>query len=489
MKRIIFPFLLIAILFPIGLLKITAMSSDSLSPSLALLGGGAKWAAGNGSQALFVNWKDNWLAHHSTDGADWQWASWITSNMDAWRYTISSVLFQYDFDVEFAADIPENLDGYDLVVLSAVYAIEPKHSQSMREYISNGGGVVLLKGAPCHFAVCDKDHWTTTDLSSIQDWFGASRYANTNGDAIVTIGNPFGTGILNGATLVEDVGPSAAAIIQINETAQIVAEWESGEICAFTYEFGLGRVYYQAAYDVLSDDTSPPPEPPPPPPPPDSEVTVRVIPEVVDLGVGSVVGEEFTVAVAIENVWSLMGFDVKFSWDDTYLEYVEHTRTIPIEDFPEPIPPSPYAGILHEPTLHLMDEAYDDWHWCAAATLGNSFTGNGTLFTITLRVKNQLDSPVATYLVINSSDLASPNGGVIEHEVIHGLVMIPGLSSGYLGDIDDDGDVDIYDIVLLSDAYGLDVGDPEYNPKCDLDEDHRVYIFDIVIASENYGKS
>lgn len=486
MKRVIFPLLLIAILFSIGLLKFTTMSSDSLPPSLTLLGGGAKWAAGNGSQALFVNWKDNWLAHHSTDGADWHWGSWITSNMDDWRYTISSTLLQYGFDVEFAADIPETLEGFDVVVLSAYYAIEPQHNQQMREYISNGGGVVLLKGVPCFFPAYDKDLWTTTNLRSIQDWFGASRYANTNGDAIVTIGNPFGTDILDGFTLIEDVGPSAAAIIELNETAQIVAQWESGEVCAFSHEFGLGRVYYQAAFDVLSDDTSPPPEPPPPP---DSEVTVRVIPEVVDLGVGSVVGEEFTVAVAIENVWSLMGFDVKFSWDDTYLEYVEHTRTIPIEDFPEPIPPSPYAGILHEPTLHLMDEACDDWLWCAAATLGNSFTGNGTLFTITLRVKNQLDSPVATYLAINSSDLASPNGGVIEHEVIHGLVMIPGLSSGYLGDIDEDGDVDIFDMVILSDAYGSGVGEPGYNPKCDLDEDDRVCIFDIVIASENYGKS
>jgi len=219
-----------------------------------LLGGGAKWAAGNGSQALFVNWKDNWLAHSQTDGTDWHWGPWVESNMDDWRYTISSVLFQYDFDVEFAADIPDNLDGYDLVVLSAYYAIEPKHNQLMRDYISEGGGVVLLTGAPCLFPVYDKDLWTTTDLTSIQDWFGASRYVNTRGDAVVTINNPFGTSMVNGTTLIEDVGPSAAAIMQINEAAQVVAKWESGEICAFTFEFGQGRVYYQAAYDILYAD-------------------------------------------------------------------------------------------------------------------------------------------------------------------------------------------------------------------------------------------
>jgi hypothetical protein len=146
------------------------------------------------------------------------------------------------------------MDGFDLVVLSACYAIEPKHIQPTREYISNGGGILLLKGAPCFFPEYNKDHWTTTDLSLIEDWFGARCYVNTRGDAIVAMDNPFGTTLANGTTLIEDVGPSAAAITQINETAEIVAEWETGETCAFAYEFGRGRVYYQAAYEVLQAD-------------------------------------------------------------------------------------------------------------------------------------------------------------------------------------------------------------------------------------------
>ena len=43
----------------------------TLPSSLVLLCSGAKWAAGNGSRALFVDWYDNWLAHHLTDGANW----------------------------------------------------------------------------------------------------------------------------------------------------------------------------------------------------------------------------------------------------------------------------------------------------------------------------------------------------------------------------------------------------------------------------------
>jgi len=38
-------------------------SQSTLPPSLVLLGAGAKWAAGDGSSALFVNWKDKWLTH------------------------------------------------------------------------------------------------------------------------------------------------------------------------------------------------------------------------------------------------------------------------------------------------------------------------------------------------------------------------------------------------------------------------------------------
>ena len=41
------------------------------APSATLFSAGAKWAAGNGTSVLYINWFDNYLAHHLTDGAEW----------------------------------------------------------------------------------------------------------------------------------------------------------------------------------------------------------------------------------------------------------------------------------------------------------------------------------------------------------------------------------------------------------------------------------
>lgn len=222
----------------------------------------------------------------------------------------------------------------------------------------------------------------------------------------------------------------------------------------------------------------------------EENTVVRVIPDVVDLGSGSVIGEEFTVAVVVEDVVGLHGLEVKFYWDAEYLEYVSHIWTIGFENFSTPIPPSPYAGVLHEPVIGLADLVYADWYWCAAACLyqADTFTGSGTAFIMTFRVTNQLDTSVATYLTLNTTNLADFNPRAINHTDVNGVVLIPGLSGGYLGDIDEDGDVDIMDIVIMAKAYGSEDGAPEYDPRCDLDKNNKVQLFDIVIAAGNYGK-
>jgi hypothetical protein len=55
------------------------------------------------------------------------------------------------------------------------------------------------------------------------------------------------------------------------------------------------------------------------------------------------------------------------------------------------------------------------------------------------------------------------------------------------GDVDADGDVDIYDVVKLCACYGTKVGDSHYDPNCDIDCDGDVDIYDVVILCANYG--
>lgn len=236
-------------------LNYTSIASTSLPPSLVLLGGGANWAAGNGSSALFIDWKDNWLAHHLTDGSTWgPWPS--LSDMDNWTFSISYTLNQFGLSVDFAGDMPESLDGYDVVVIHAYWAVEPQHEPLIKNYILNGGGVVILAGVPSYFTVYCKDWWPYRcggghNLSSIQEWFGSWFYKNTGGYANVTVDNPFGTELISGDTLIEGSGYSNAAVKSLHNDTQVLAEWGTGLVYSFTHEYGQGRVYYQAAFENI----------------------------------------------------------------------------------------------------------------------------------------------------------------------------------------------------------------------------------------------
>jgi len=57
------------------------------------------------------------------------------------------------------------------------------------------------------------------------------------------------------------------------------------------------------------------------------------------------------------------------------------------------------------------------------------------------------------------------------------------------GDVDGDRDVDIHDIIRMTDAYSVSRLDPQFDPHCDIDVDGDIDIFDIVTATGNYGKS
>lgn len=228
----------------------TPSSNTSLTPSLKLLGGGARWAAPNGTYALYINFKDNWAAHHLTDGADW--GPWYTeSKMDNCRSLISSTLEQAGFEVTFAGDIPESLNAYDLVVIEACWATEPKHAPLVKDYLSNGGGVVILQGVPCYFTVYCKDHWPYklggADLTPIQEWFGSSVYVNLHGYARLIVDKPFGTDLAYNDVVYNGLTGSEKGVTSLNSNAQTIALWEWGSIYAFafTHEYGKGRLYYQ----------------------------------------------------------------------------------------------------------------------------------------------------------------------------------------------------------------------------------------------------
>jgi hypothetical protein len=251
-----------------GLLKAgtAGFVPSEITPSLVLMGAGAKWAAQNGNSTLFVDWEDNYLAHGNTDGVNWgPWPA--ETDMKNWTDSTAYALTQAGLNVTLAGDIPSDLTGFNLIVIAAYWAVTPSNLAPIRDFIANGGGVVILSGVPEMFRTYCKDWWTywrQTDPLSVNESqiLGCDGdYVNTGGYANVTVDNPFGTNLLSGDTLFESTGISNAGIADPqNNGAQVIAQWNPGlygmptdltVAFAYTFQYGSGRVYYQASFTPM----------------------------------------------------------------------------------------------------------------------------------------------------------------------------------------------------------------------------------------------
>jgi len=233
-------------------------NSSSFSPSEVLLGAGTSWAGHGGNQALYIDYYDNWAIHSNTDGVSWAWNN--PESMLKEKWSVFNSLRQAGLNVTFAGDIPQNISGYDVLVIFAYFACEPIHSAQIRDYIANGGGVVLYAGVPEYFRCYIKGtggYGIPTDPLSINnpDWLGFTGYENTGGVATISIDHPFGTNLRSGEVLINGTGHSSASVTGTNGT--IIATWQSGQAFACSHEFGLGRLYYQAGFIETQNQSQP----------------------------------------------------------------------------------------------------------------------------------------------------------------------------------------------------------------------------------------
>ena len=75
--------------------------------------------------------------------------------------------------------------------------------------------------------------------------FGSSYYVNSGETARPAFDNPVGTSLSTNDILFTG-SPKHAGVTSLNEDAQVIAFWSKSAVFAFTYEYGDGRVYYQA---------------------------------------------------------------------------------------------------------------------------------------------------------------------------------------------------------------------------------------------------
>ena len=56
------------------------------------------------------------------------------------------------------------------------------------------------------------------------------------------------------------------------------------------------------------------------------------------------------------------------------------------------------------------------------------------------------------------------------------------------GDVNGDGKVDVFDVILVARSFGSHLGQPNYNPAADLNNDTVIDIFDALIVAANFGQ-
>jgi len=118
-------------------------------------------------------------------------------------------------------------------------------------------------------------------------------------------------------------------------------------------------------------------------------------------------------------------------------------------------------------------------------TTGLTGAPTGTLATITFKVVGYGSTQIGIggpAFVAFPPDGSTQDSLIVTNTTYNGLTYIPGDTNG-------DGIVDIYDAIILANAFASTPTQPNWNAAADLNHDNIVDIFDAIILANNFGKS
>ncbi len=127
----------------------------------------------------------------------------------------------------------------------------------------------------------------------------------------------------------------------------------------------------------------------------------------------------------------------------------------------------------------------------------NGFSGNGILAQLTLQIARgvgvgeQVESDIAFESILVDTFLLNStlSDVTLDYNFNNAhYAYIGQQSKTALGDLNQDGVVDILDAVQAASAFGSYPGHPNWNGQADLNHDNEVDIFDIIILANNFGK-
>ncbi|HQN48775.1 MAG TPA: cohesin domain-containing protein, partial [Caldisericia bacterium] len=108
-------------------------------------------------------------------------------------------------------------------------------------------------------------------------------------------------------------------------------------------------------------------------------------------------------------------------------------------------------------------------------------TGEGTVFRIKFKAIKDGGTRIAVSSFVGFDSQNRPLDFLLIEKVIKITLL--------MGDINDDGKVDSEDLIIFALSFGTQIGDSNYNEKCDLNGDGKVDADDLLLLAQNFGTS
>jgi len=158
---------------------------------------------------------------------------------------------------------------------------------------------------------------------------------------------------------------------------------------------------------------------------------IAIVPQMNEFGPEDCVGTLFKVECWIYNITNLYGVDIQITWDTNWIRYVNHTKKIPVETYPD--------GVLHSPTVPVKDNvdetasmpgsAPGTMYWLAEGSMlpAAPFDGDGIAFEMWFNITNQPEAgteDVIFQIGFTSVTLGDTAGEPIPHEQWNATVVI-----------------------------------------------------------------
>jgi parallel beta-helix repeat protein len=193
----------------------------------------------------------------------------------------------------------------------------------------------------------------------------------------------------------------------------------------------------------------------------------------------------FNVSILIENMppedLGAVGVEFRLTWNSSVLNAVSMEEVL----FSD-VPPGEEDNIWK--LAHVVDSdrvwyayAYMDIDRAIAGGYAPK-SGNGTLAIITFNSTALGETDLHFTVTKAGAFPVMP----IPLTDIDGIVVVGDVA---LGDLNFDGTVDIFDIIILGGAFGSQPGDPNWNPNTDINQDDIVDIYDAIILAAHFGET